>query len=105
MAEVSAAFGVGESKRVEGEPHQHTVQKKALVAEQGRLAQNVSWGTRSRRSFIGSERHVEEGLAGGGAGVDRLLRRAQCDASALQFVDNVLQVLQRPRETIAGRVC
>ena len=27
-------------KRVEGEPHQHTEQKKARVAEQGRLAQN-----------------------------------------------------------------
>src|SRR3954453_7176247 len=31
---------VPHDKRVEGEPHQHTVQKKALVAEQGRLAQN-----------------------------------------------------------------
>jgi hypothetical protein len=31
---------VPHDKRVEGEPHQHTVRKKALVAEQGRLAQN-----------------------------------------------------------------
>src|SRR3954465_13806402 len=31
---------VPHDKRVEGEPHQHTVHKKALVAEQGRLAQN-----------------------------------------------------------------
>src|SRR5580693_6335669 len=29
---------VPHDKRVEGEPHQHTVRKKALVAEQGRLA-------------------------------------------------------------------
>src|SRR5713226_2281666 len=31
---------VPHDKRVEGEPHQHTVPKKALVAEQDRLAQN-----------------------------------------------------------------
>src|SRR6476469_10565164 len=31
---------VPHDKRVEGEPHQHTVRKKALVAEQGCLAQN-----------------------------------------------------------------
>ena len=31
---------VPHDKRVEGEPHQHTVRKKALVAEQDRLAQN-----------------------------------------------------------------
>src|ERR1700754_930585 len=31
---------VPHDKRVEAEPHQHTVQKKALVAEQGRLAQD-----------------------------------------------------------------
>jgi hypothetical protein len=44
--------------------------------------------------------HVEEGPAGGGARVDRLLGRTQRDASTLQLVNYVLQVLQRARETI-----
>jgi hypothetical protein len=39
--------------------------------------------------------HVEEGLAGGGTGVDRLLGRAQRDAPVLQLVDNVLQVREQ----------
>ena len=35
-------------------------------------------------------------------GVDRLFGRTQRDAAALEFVDNVLQVLQRARETVVS---
>ena len=44
--------------------------------------------------------HVEKGLAGRGAGVDRLLGRLQRDALGLQLVHDVLQVLQRARQAI-----
>jgi hypothetical protein len=38
--------------------------------------------------------HVEEGLAGRGACVDRLLSRAQRHPPFLQLMDDVLQILQ-----------
>jgi hypothetical protein len=39
-------------------------------------------------------KHVEEGLAGGGARTDRLLSRAQSNASLPQLMDDVLQIPQ-----------
>ena len=44
--------------------------------------------------------HVEERLAGGSAGVDRLLGCLQRDTPGLQLVHDVLQVLQRTRQAI-----
>ena len=44
--------------------------------------------------------HVEKGLARGSAGVDRLLGRLERDTSALQFMDDVLEILHRLREVI-----
>ncbi len=38
--------------------------------------------------------HVQEGLTGSGARVDRLLSRARCHSSFLQLMDDVLQILQ-----------
>jgi hypothetical protein len=60
-----------------------------------------SW--RSRRRSVSTSKHtqhVEEGLAGSGVDVNRLFGRPQRDASALELVDNVPQVLQRPREMV-----
>ena len=36
--------------------------------------------------------HIEEGLAGSGAGVDRLLSCAQCHSLFLQLLNDVLQI-------------
>ena len=44
--------------------------------------------------------HVEERLAGRGAGVDRLLGRLQRDTAGLQLVHDVLEVLQRTRQAV-----
>ena len=48
-------------------------------------------------------KHVKEGLARRGAGIDRLLRRAQGYLSLLQFMNNVLQIPQRPCEPVDAR--
>ena len=47
---------------------------------------------------------VEECFAGGSAGIDRLLGRPQGDVLGLELVDDVLEVLQRARQTIDERV-
>jgi hypothetical protein len=39
-------------------------------------------------------KHVEEGLAGRGARIDRLLSRAQGHTSLPQLMDDVLKILQ-----------
>jgi hypothetical protein len=44
--------------------------------------------------------HIEERLAGGGAGVDGLLRRLQRDTAGLELVHDVLKVLQRARQAV-----
>ena len=44
--------------------------------------------------------HVEERLAGCGAGIDRLLGRFQRDTAGLQLVHDVLEVFQRTRQAI-----
>ena len=44
--------------------------------------------------------HVEERLASRGAGVDRLLGRLQGDTPGLELVHDILDVLQRPCQTI-----
>ena len=61
---------------------------------------NLALAPKIHFEFSKHAQHVEEGLAGGGSGVDRLFGRTQRDASAPEFVDNVLQVLQRARETV-----
>lgn len=45
-------------------------------------------------------KHVEERLAGGGAGVDRLLGRLERHSPALQLMDDILQILHRTGEPI-----
>jgi hypothetical protein len=44
--------------------------------------------------------HVEEALAGGGAGVDRLLARLQGGALGLQGADDILEVADAARQAI-----
>ena len=47
--------------------------------------------------------HVEEGLAGGGAGIDGLLGGAQRDASGLEGAHDILQVADGPGQAVDPR--
>jgi hypothetical protein len=53
-----------------------------------------------RLELGGHPEHVEEAIAGGGAGVDRLLRGLQDRAASPDSSDNILQVSDTPGEMI-----
>jgi hypothetical protein len=55
---------------------------------------------RSRSDNASTAAAVEERLAGSIAGIDRLLGRLQGDTSDLEFVHDVLEILQRARQTV-----